>query len=242
MNLLSIIVAEIWAQDILRSDDYPDSQICIFEDGYSMTAKGKKIVAVFDFDGTLTSKHTTLSFLHYTDPFRFYWIMPISLPILFFYLLNIISIDQLNRWLCHFFFKGKSKEHLQAIGRDFACKKLPAYIRTEAILKLKEHQDHAHPCILATAAYDLYIRAWGEQHGFAEVLCTEIASDENGKLTGKIKGKSCYGPEKVNRIKQVLPVFDAIIYAYGDSDGDKEMLNFATYSFYRRFDSKVAGN
>ncbi len=207
-----------------------------------MIAKGKKAVAVFDFDGTLTSKNTTLSFLHYADPRRFYLMMPILVPILLLYLTNMITIDQLNRGLCHFFFKGKSKARLCEIGRDFALNKLPAYVRAEAMLKLKEHQENSHPCILATAAYDLYIKAWGDLHGFSEVLCTEIACDGRGNLTGKLKGVSCYGPEKVNRIKQILPEFDAIIYAYGDSKGDKEMLNFATYSFYRRFDSNVIGH
>ncbi|CEG58106.1 HAD-IB family hydrolase [Legionella fallonii] len=205
-------------------------------------AKEKKTVAIFDFDGTLTSKNTTLAFLHYTDPVRFYYLMPILLPILIFYMTKIISVDQLNNWLCYFFFKGKSKEHLQEKGRDFALKKLPSYVRAEAMLKLKEHQDNAHLCILATAAYDLYIKAWGDLHGFTEVLCTEIASDYQGKLTGKLQGASCYGPEKVNKIKQILPTVDTIIYAYGDSEGDKEMLNFATYSFYRRFDSNLAGH
>lgn len=205
-----------------------------------MIAKGKKAVAVFDFDGTLTSKNTTLSFLHYSDPFRFYCLLPVLLPILCLYASNIISIDQLNGWLCHFFFKGKSKAQLHAIGLDFALNKLPSYMRTEAILKLREHQENAHPCILATAAYDLYIKPWGDLHGFTAVLCTEIACDGKGTLTGKLNGKSCYGPEKVNRIKQVLPGFDDVIYAYGDSAGDKEMLSFATYSFYRRFDSNLA--
>ncbi len=207
-----------------------------------MIAKEKRAVAIFDFDGTLTSKNTTLFFLHYANPVRFYWIMPILFPLLLLYMTKIISVDQLNRCLCHFFFKGKSKEHLQRIGRDFALNKLPSYVRAEAMLKLKEHQDNDHPCILATAAYDLYIKTWGELHGFTEVLCTEIAYDSQGKLTGKLKGKSCYGPEKVNRIKQILPNINTIIYAYGDSEGDKEMLNFATYSFYRRFDSNLAGH
>jgi len=202
----------------------------------------KQAVAVFDFDGTLTSKNTTLSFLHFINPWRFYWLLPILFPILFLYLVRIISIDQLNSWLSYFFFKGKSKELLCEIGQDFALNKLPSYMRPEAMLKLKEHQENDHPCILATAAYDIYIKAWGEIHGFTEILCTEIACDGQGTLTGKIKGKSCYGPEKVNKIKQVLPCFDAIVYAYGDSEGDREMLRFATYSFYRRFDSNLASH
>ncbi len=177
----------------------------------------KKAVAIFDFDGTLTYRHTTLAFLYYTAPYRFYCLMPLLLPILFLYLINIISIDQLNKWLCYSFFKGKSKTHLNKIGRDFALNKLPTFIRMEAMLKLKEHQKNAHPCILATAAYDLYIKAWGDIHGFSEVLCTETEYDRQGILTGKIKGKSCYGTEKVNKLngyyQQLILLFMLMVIA-----------------------------
>lgn len=196
-------------------------------------------IAIFDFDGTLTSRSTVLAFLHFANPLRFYILIPLLMPLLILYLSNLISVDKLNRWLCTFFFKGVAKERLVAVGKHFAVHKLPSFIRVEAMIKLREHQQNDHPCILATAAYDVYIRPWGECHGFTEVVCTELAHDEHGKLTGKIQGKSCYGPEKLNKIKQVLPTSNPIIYAYGDSHGDKEMLKFATYPFYRRFDSNI---
>lgn len=201
--------------------------------------RDKRTVAVFDFDGTLTSKNTTLSFLRYVHPIRFYWLMPLLLPMLILYVLKLINVDKLNNWVCILFFKGKPKAYLYAKGRDFALKRLPYYMRAEALLKLKEHQKKAHQCILATATYDIYIKAWGDLHGFTEVLCTEIAYDRRGRGTGRLKGKSCYGQEKVNKIKKVLARSKPIIYAYGDSEGDKEMLNFATYSYYRRFDSRI---
>ncbi|MCZ6166669.1 hypothetical protein O6B35_01880 [Campylobacter ureolyticus] len=49
-------------------------------------------------------------------------------------------------------------------------------------------------------------------------------------------GKNCYAKEKVRRIKETfdLSKFDKII-AYGDSRGDKEMIEFADEGYYKFF-------
>ena len=59
---------------------------------------------------------------------------------------------------------------------------------------------------------------------------------KDGLITGKIKGINCYGPEKESRIRAayMLKDFDEIL-AYGDSEGDREMLALASKKFYRPF-------
>jgi phosphoserine phosphatase len=58
----------------------------------------------------------------------------------------------------------------------------------------------------------------------------------DAKITGRIHGVNCNGVEKVNRIKQQFDLsgYDDI-YAYGDTVGDKPMLQMATYGYFRRF-------
>ena len=59
---------------------------------------------------------------------------------------------------------------------------------------------------------------------------------KNNNITGNFKTKNCYGEEKVTRIKKELDINKYNdIYAYGDSNGDKEMLNIATHPFYKSF-------
>jgi hypothetical protein len=49
-------------------------------------------------------------------------------------------------------------------------------------------------------------------------------------LTGRLLGKNCYGPEKVQRLKTLLgSLEDYVIYTYGDSKGDRELLAIAQY-------------
>ena len=67
------------------------------------------------------------------------------------------------------------------------------------------------------------------------MIATEVA-DENRRLTGKFSGENCYGREKLARFLMKFPERgDYQLYAYGDSQGDKEMLQFADYAYYKRF-------
>ena len=47
---------------------------------------------------------------------------------------------------------------------------------------------------------------------------------------------NCYGIEKVNRIKEEYDLDEfKNIYVYGNSKGDREMLNLGTHKFYKYF-------
>jgi len=59
---------------------------------------------------------------------------------------------------------------------------------------------------------------------------------KGGVVTGKLLSKNCYGIEKANRIQEVYNLSDyKHIYAYGDSRGDRELLELADESFYKPF-------
>ncbi len=73
-----------------------------------------------------------------------------------------------------------------------------------------------------------------EENGL-ELIATKFEI-ENNKISGKLLTKNCYGQEKVNRIRKQYNLNDYNhIYAYGDSKGDKEMLELANFSFFKPF-------
>jgi phosphoserine phosphatase len=58
-----------------------------------------------------------------------------------------------------------------------------------------------------------------------------------GKFSGRFATPNCNGQEKVNRIKEYLNPEDYNpIFAYGNSSGDKPMLDMADHGFYRHFE------
>ena len=69
-----------------------------------------------------------------------------------------------------------------------------------------------------------------------QVLGTKLEV-RDGKLTGRFLTPNCYGQEKVNRLKQVLnePRQAYSIKAFGDSRGDKELLEYADQGHYKPF-------
>jgi hypothetical protein len=57
---------------------------------------------------------------------------------------------------------------------------------------------------------------------------------ESGRLTGRYVQGDCSGAEKVRRILQRYELTRyALVYAYGDSSEDREMLELAHKKFYR---------
>ena len=86
--------------------------------------------------------------------------------------------------------------------------------------------------VVVTASCSNWIRAWTNSMNL-ELIATELEVVD-GKITGRIKGKNCYGPEKEKRIKLYVELneFDSVI-AYGDSAGDQQMLDMADIKYYR---------
>ena len=62
------------------------------------------------------------------------------------------------------------------------------------------------------------------------MLCTHLEADAAGRLTGRLDGPNCRGPEKERRLRAWLTdrgLEKATLWAYGDSRGDRELLALA---------------
>jgi phosphatidylglycerophosphatase C len=67
----------------------------------------------------------------------------------------------------------------------------------------------------------------GRRLGFDTVLATRLEVDADGRLTGRLVGANCRGPEKVARLREWRSGELVVDFAYGDSAGDREMLALA---------------
>lgn len=192
-------------------------------------------VAIFDFDGTITRKSTTVSFLKFIYGPVFYAKFAGKLHALILYYCKLMDIDQLNKLIADSFFKNVEREFLFHSGEQFSEKMIPSLIRAGVFQRIKWHKEQGHYCILATSAYNLYIDYWASAHNFDNCVSTRIAFNEHDKATGLLDGKSCYGEEKLRRVLELIGTEPRTIYSYGDSEGDKAILNYATHPYYRLF-------
>lgn len=205
----------------------------------------KTTIAVFDFDNTLTQRDSLLPFLQIsvsdkpsalTSRLRFFWQVLRMSPILTAYVLKLIPNYRAKEAVLTHFLSGMTREHLQRLTENFAVKEIPKLLRPEALQRLRYHQQQGHHTILVSASLEAYLLPWARIIGIDQVIATKLES-QSGILTGRIQGKNCYGPEKVERLTEVLGDLNQYsIYAYGDSRGDREMLDAATFPYYRKFD------
>lgn len=193
-------------------------------------------LVLFDFDGTLTRKDTFIEFIRfYKGDFRFLAGLLVLSPVMAAYTLKLIPNWRAKEILFGFYFKGTPQMQYEEKGKEFAMKVLPSLIRASTENCLAQYKKEGHQMVIVTASAEEWIRPWAELKGVTQILATkwEVSS---GRLTGKISGRNCYGPEKRERIQKELDLskYKSII-VYGDTSGDKEMLELGDQKFYKHF-------
>jgi len=127
----------------------------------------KPVVAVFDFDGTLTYRDTLLPFLiHAYGPYSTSCKLTVELPFVFGFALGIIPRQQAKERVLKRFFKGKQLHEIEALGHSFAENSLDKHLRPEGRQRIAWHLSQGHRCILVSASLDVYLKPWAEKMGF----------------------------------------------------------------------------
>ncbi|PKL48623.1 MAG: HAD-IB family hydrolase [Candidatus Riflebacteria bacterium HGW-Riflebacteria-2] len=192
-------------------------------------------LALFDFDGTVTTHDSFREFLLFCfgAPTFFWRMLPMS-PWMLAYLLKLISNQTAKQKVTQAFFKGMQRQEFDRQAERFVTERLNRMIRPAALEKLRWHISRQHRVILVSASFTEYLSFWCRQHGI-ELIATRL-EEKDGILTGNFASANCWGPEKVRRIKEVVDLAACDkIYAYGDSRGDREMLDLAAEKGYRVF-------
>lgn len=187
-------------------------------------------LALFDFDGTLTSKDSLAEFLKFSvDKPTYYKNMFLFLPTFILYKLKIVPNNIAKQKLFKQFFYGMKQDDFKQIAQEYSNNELQDIILDDRIKLLKEHQKNGDRIIIVSASMKCWLEPWCEAQK-VELLSTRLEFID-GKFTGKFETANCYGIEKENRVREHLELeeFDKI-YAYGDSAGDDAMLALADIS------------
>jgi HAD superfamily hydrolase (TIGR01490 family) len=205
--------------------------------------KEKPIIAAFDFDGTITKRDTLISFLaHVAGKWQTAKKLALLSPELIGFLLNTVSRQEAKEAILKRFFKGIPLHQLQELGEAFAYSTaLSHLIYPSALKRIEWHRSQKHRCILISASIDTYLTPWSIKLGFDDLICSKLAIDQNNNITGYLEGKNCWGQEKERRLSELIgPKENYILYAYGDSQGDQELLSLADYPYYRKMPSSLS--
>lgn len=198
------------------------------------TSENKQTLALFDFDGTLTNKDSAVAFLKFIDPKNFNRKVMSAGHVFIGYYLKLLSDSKAKVVVLRKFLKGKTTTEIAERAKVFGADIAPKIIRPDALAALEKHKANGDRVIVVSASCELWLKSWCDAQNI-ELIGT-LMEVENGVITGNLQGKNCRGPEKVNRIKAHLNLDDyGEIHAYGDTSGDKEMLDIATHPNYRVF-------
>ena len=200
----------------------------------NIVTSGKKLV-LFDFDGTITTRDTLAEFMiFYHGKVKYYLGLCVLSPVLASYLFKWMPNWKSKQYFLTWFLKDEKSSDFEKKCKVFSDTRLPRLIRPAAQEQIKQYQHEGATIAVVTASAENWIKPWCDKHNIL-CLATQLETTD-GKLTGKILGKNCHGEEKVCRIKEhfTLTEFDRIV-AYGDTSGDKQMLDLAHEQFYKPF-------
>jgi phosphatidylglycerophosphatase C len=195
----------------------------------------KPVVAAFDFDGTLTRRDTLLPFLlHTLGPAAVARHALALSPTLAGYGLGLINNGIAKERVFVQCLAGMRMDELQLEGERFAMYVLPGLLSNAAMQRLEWHKQQGHRCVVISASLELYVQPWAIKAGFDDVIATRLEFREDGRATGMLSGVNCFGVEKVRRLEALLGAREGYkLYAYGDSRGDRELLESADNAYYR---------
>jgi phosphatidylglycerophosphatase C len=186
-------------------------------------------LAAFDLDGTLTHRDTLLPFLRQAvGRGRTYRaLLASSLPLARAAAFGGTHRDTAKAAVLRGVLAGAPLDGLTEAAEAFADHVVTHRVRPEVRAQVDWHRRKGHELVLVSASPELYVTPIGRRLGFDTVLATRLEVDADGRLTGRLLGANCRGPEKVMRLREWRGEGVSIDYAYGDSAGDREMLDLA---------------
>jgi HAD superfamily phosphoserine phosphatase-like hydrolase len=184
--------------------------------------------ALYDFDGTITSKDTTILLLVELlklKPLRFFGLI--------WFLLRMhtsastLSKQKYKNKAIGYLIKDLSDMHLSKTLKDFSNKVRLLY-RPSILIAIDQAYQEGCTLLVVTASPSFAIKYCVSDLPVI-VIGTEFEKKEN-IYTGLLKSKNCYGQEKVNRINKWAASKNLTLNvqsAWSDHLSDFDMLNMA---------------
>lgn len=190
-------------------------------------------LALFDFDGTITTRETMGGFMYRAvPPRRQAWGRLLLAPWLAGYKCGVVSGVAVRAAVVRVGFAGLPVADVQAHGATFAADTLPTLLRPEAMARIRWHQAQGDTVAVVSGGLDAYLAPWCRMHGLA-LVCSAL-EHHDGRLTGRYLGAQCVGAEKARRVRARYDLAAyGRVYAYGDTHEDLALLDLAHHRFYR---------
>jgi phosphatidylglycerophosphatase C len=198
---------------------------------------GRPLVA-FDFDGTLTVRDSFTGFLRWHAGRAGFAVGLARLaPAALAYLIHR-DRGRIKAAAVRVFMGGAPRDRLEAEARAFAAAATPKLLRPDALGAWASWRAQPVRLLIVSATPSLILAPFAQALGADELIATELAFDAQDRATGAFATPNCRGPEKVRRLKARFGPDVRLEAAFGDTAGDREMLQIAETAGYRVFQAK----
>jgi HAD superfamily hydrolase (TIGR01490 family) len=190
-------------------------------------------LALFDFDGTITTQETLPSFMCLAvEPHRLAVGKVLLAPLVLGYKLGLMPGTVVRSVIVRFGFSGVPLAKLEAQGLTFAKYVLPQVTRYDAIKRIHWHRERGDTVVVVSGGFDVYLRPWCEAQQVG-LICSSL-EHRDGIATGRYLGPQCVREEKARRVREAFDLSSyGRIYAYGDTREDLGLLGLAHERYYR---------
>jgi phosphatidylglycerophosphatase C len=201
-------------------------------------SNGGRLIVAFDFDGTLTTRDSFTAFLAWkAGPIGYFLGLARLLPHIAAYSLNR-DRGRLKAAAAALFLGGEPLQQLETEAEAFAMEKAQTMLRPDAVQAWRNWRSQGVMTVIVTASPETLVRPFARALGADLLIGTRLEFDGEGRVTGRFASPNCRGPEKVARLKQAFGDDVTLAAAYGDTSGDREMLQLAEVKGYRIFKGK----
>jgi phosphatidylglycerophosphatase C len=190
-----------------------------------------RVVAAFDFDGTLTRGGSVWKFLvSVAGRPKVVTAGLTDLPkLLRAAIAGGKANDAAKEALFGKLLAGRHSDTLSKQAAEFGRSHFEKRARPEVCGRLRWHLDEGHLVVIVSASPEMYLTGLADDLGASAVIATRLEVTSGQELTGHFEGRNCRGPEKAIRLHDWISrnAPDAFLWAYGNSAGDLEMLRSA---------------
>ena len=190
-------------------------------------------IAAFDFDGTLTRRDTLVPFLGRACGMQdlsraLRRVAPLAVRARTGRLDGELHHRDASKGaLLHELLAGREAAWLAHEGRRYATTLGPR-LRPEMVEQVRWHRDAGHELVIVSASLEAYLLPFAAAHGFHHVIAVRLEAGASGHLTGALDGPNVRGAEKAVRLRAWLDGDEPdVLWAYGNSSGDRELLAMA---------------
>lgn len=192
-----------------------------------------RILALFDFDGTITTREMLPEFVRHAVPtWRLRMGGAMLMPLVLAYRAGWVSGTTIRAAISWVGFRGMPVADYDAKAIAFARDALPSVLRPDVMARIAEHKANGDTVVVVSGAYDVYLKHWCAAHGLDLIASTLEVRD--GRLTGRYAGAQNVLAEKARRVRERYDLAAyREVHAHGDTAEDEHLLALAQRRWYR---------